>query len=123
MLLHGGEDPAALPENPTEEDLQRSEAIAQLIQEVEANYQSLASKSKNVTRVRLNGSTHGSFSDLVLAQPTDPNSSLLLAARGHEIISALSIAFFDRHLKGKAAELLDEIETTFEEASLIEGGR
>ena len=42
--------------------------------------------------------THGHFSDLTLFIP--PDSKQLPAARAHAIITAYTLAFFDRHLRG-----------------------
>lgn len=44
-----------------------------------------------------------------------PPPDRLAAARGHEIITALSVAFFDHHLKGEAGSLLDDPQGQFEE--------
>ena len=47
---------------------------------------------------------HSSFSDLPLLAHPD---SALAARRGHEIIVAYTLAFFDRYLKGQLSPLLD----------------
>ena len=46
--------------------------------------------------VSISGTNHGSFSDLVLFLPG--SSPGIEPARGHEIINALTVAFFDRYL-------------------------
>ena len=63
--------------------------------------------------VSISGTNHGSFSDLVLFLPG--SSPGIEPARGHEIINALTVAFFDRYLKGAEAPLLDDPGAAFPE--------
>lgn len=65
--------------------------------------------------VKLARTEHGNFSDLVLFYPR--KSSDLDPKRGHEIINAYTLAFFDRYLKGKPSDLLTETTSRFSEAT------
>jgi predicted dienelactone hydrolase len=60
--------------------------------------------------VRVPGMFHEDFSDAPLLSPFAPwlgISGPMDAQRGHAIVSAYELAFFDRHLKGVPAPLLD----------------
>jgi hypothetical protein len=105
LLLHSQPDPV-----PPDQQA----VLDRLMAEVEANFAALRAHSPQVWEVTLRGASHGSFSDLVLASPPAPDR--LAAERGHELINALSLAFFDRHLKGSGGDLLDQIEANFPEA-------
>lgn len=71
--------------------------------------------------VRVPGMFHSNFTDIAiwtplaqrlgLAGPIDPQ-------RAHAIINAYSLAFFDRHLQGRPAPLLDGPATLYPEAQL-----
>ncbi len=52
------------------------------------------------------GTDHGDFSDLALFYPRD--KARLDPKRGHEIIRALTLAFFDQYLRGKPSALLSD---------------
>jgi dienelactone hydrolase len=106
LLLHSGEDPSAVGESASEEERALAPLMAQLMAEVESNNRLLVERSPEVWRVSIRDTTHGSFSDLVLADPAASDS----AARAHEIIQSLSLAFFDRFLRDLPAPLLDNIE-------------
>ncbi len=98
LLLHSEPEPV-----PAE---QRA-VLEELMAEVEAGFASLRANSPRVWDVTLRGASHGSFSDLVLA--ATPPADRLSAARGHQIINTLSLAFFDRHLKEGSTNLSDVI--------------
>jgi hypothetical protein len=57
----------------------------------------------DVTIARTN---HGHFSDLPLFLALFQDTTLLGGRRGHEIISAYTLAFFDQVLKGRKSSLL-----------------
>ena len=75
----------------------------------------LAASTGDWHDVTIAGSNHGSFSDLVLFLPG--SSPGIRPARGHEIVNALTLAFFDRYLKSAAAPLLDDSEAAFPEVT------
>jgi hypothetical protein len=47
---------------------------------------------------------HGHFSDFLLFSPRDPVE--LAPRRAHEIITAYTLAFFDKYLRGQTSDLL-----------------
>jgi predicted dienelactone hydrolase len=60
--------------------------------------------------VRVPGTFHSNFTDIANWTPLAPQWGLagsIDAQRAHDIINAYSLAFFDRHLLGRPAELLD----------------
>ncbi len=64
------------------------------------------------------GMFHADFSDGPLLSPLAARlgiSGSLPAGRAHEIVNAYSVAFFDRHLRGQAAPLLDGPDARFPE--------
>lgn len=99
LLMHG---------EPDEVPPEQQEVLERLMAEVEGNFALLRERSPQVWEVTLRGASHGSFSDLVLAGPV--GEGRLGAARGHEIINQLSLAFFGRHLKGEASPFLESVE-------------
>jgi predicted dienelactone hydrolase len=68
----------------------------------------------DVTIARTN---HGHFSDLPLFMTLFKDTTLLGARRDHEIISAYTLAFFDRYLEGRMSPLLDGTTSPFAEAT------
>ncbi len=59
--------------------------------------------------------THGDFSDLALFYPRA--KAALEAKRGHEIINAYTLAFFDHYLRGRPTDLLAGPSARFPEAA------
>jgi hypothetical protein len=60
--------------------------------------------------VQVPGMFHVDMTDVPLLSPLAPTFGLsgpIGAQRAHRIINAYSVAFFDRHLKGRPAALLD----------------
>ncbi len=60
--------------------------------------------------VRVPGMFHSNFTDIARWTPLIPLSGLagpIDAQRAHDIVNAYSLAFFDRHLQGRHARLLD----------------
>jgi predicted dienelactone hydrolase len=60
--------------------------------------------------VQLPGMFHIDFTDLTYLSPIFPKTGFsgpIGAQRAHDIVSAYSVAFFDKHLKGIATKLLD----------------
>lgn len=65
--------------------------------------------------VTIGGTDHGDFSDLALFYPRTKDR--LDPKRGHEIINAYSVAFFDRYLRGRDSELLGRAPSPFSEVT------
>jgi predicted dienelactone hydrolase len=75
--------------------------------------------------VRLPGTFHVNFTDIPTWTPLAPLLGLagpMDAQRAHNIVNAYSLAFFDRHLLGRPAELLDGPATQYAE-SMFESRR
>ena len=65
--------------------------------------------------LKIANTNHGSFSDLPLLVQWSPE--LLPARRGHEIIGAYTLAFFDQYLKDKKSALLEKPSADFPEVA------
>ncbi|MEO8452993.1 MAG: alpha/beta fold hydrolase [Gemmatimonadota bacterium] len=110
MLFHHGIDDAALA----------PEANRPMMREMMAGMRSTDSTARagaggdwyDVTIARTN---HGSFSDLLLFRKQD--TTLVAPRRAHEIISAYTLAFFDRYLKGHKSPLLKRAAPEFPEVA------
>ena len=114
MLMHS--EMAA--ETPPFEDPDSAAAYAEAIERLMADVRETDAGLKAASTgdwydLTIAGSNHGSFSDLVLFIPGA--SPGIDPARGYEIINALTVAFFDRYLKGAEAPLLDDPGAVFEE--------
>ena len=107
MLMHGDVAADAPPFEDPDSIAAYNEAIERLMAEVRDTDARLKSASTgDWYDVTIAGTNHGSFSDLVLFIPgASPN---IEPARGYEIINALTVAFFDRYLKGVESPLLDD---------------
>jgi hypothetical protein len=68
----------------------------------------------DITIARTN---HGHFADVALYYKAFEDTTLLAGRRGHEIISAYTLAFFDRYLQGKASPLLAQPSSRFPEVT------
>jgi predicted dienelactone hydrolase len=110
MLMHNTDDPtASVPDSV-------KPAMAKLVEETRAISARTKAKSTGPwTEVRIDRTNHGHFSDLTLIYKPD-TTKLLSARRAHEIINAYTLAFFDRHLRGKQ----DVVMPTFPEAKVEE---
>ena len=114
MLMHNTE----LPEAPPSDDPAVAEGNARALEQLMAAVDSTSAAMRTASTgdwydVSISGTNHGSFSDLVLFLPG--SSPGIEPARGHEIINALTVAFFDRYLKGAEAPLLDDPGAAFPE--------
>jgi hypothetical protein len=107
MLMHGDVAADAPPFEDPDSIAAYNDAIERLMAEVRDTDARLKSASTgDWYDVTIAGTNHGSFSDLVLFIPgASPN---IEPARGYEIINALTVAFFDRYLKGVESPLLDD---------------
>jgi predicted dienelactone hydrolase len=71
--------------------------------------------------VHLPGTFHFNFTDIPIWTPLAPQLGLagpIDAQREHNIVNAYSLAFFDRHLLGRSAKLLDVQARQYPEATL-----
>ena len=114
MLMHNTE----LREAPTSDDPEVAEANARAMEQLMGAVDSTSAAMRTASTgdwydVSISGTNHGSFSDLVLFLPG--SSPGIEPARGHEIINALTVAFFDRYLKGAETQLLDDPGAVFPE--------
>ena len=107
MLMHGDVAADTPPFEDPDSIAAYNDAIERLMAEVRDTDARLKSASTgDWYDVTIAGTNHGSFSDLVLFIPgASPN---IEPARGYEIINALTVAFFDRYLKGADAPLLND---------------
>ncbi len=73
-------------------------------------------------QVHLRGTGHMNYSDMALWSPMLMRMSMqagpIAPRRAHAVISEITLAWFDRHLKGKAAPILDDLESRFPEAEV-----
>ena len=114
MLMHGD----VVAETPPFEDpdsiADYNDAFERLMAVVRETDAGLRAASRGDSYdITIAGTNHGSFSDLVLFIPGA--SPGIDPVRGHEIINALTLAFFDRYLKGAEASLLDDPGAVFDE--------
>ena len=114
MLMHG--ETAA--ETPPFEDPDSAAAFTAALEELMAEVRETDAALKAASTgdwydITIAGTNHGSFSDLVMLMPALAPATT--PARGYEIINALTLAFFDRYLKGADAPLLDDPGAVFEE--------
>ncbi|MEW6127789.1 MAG: hypothetical protein AB1757_12195 [Acidobacteriota bacterium] len=98
MLMHHGlEDKPPKPE--------QSEVMKELIAMTKTQTTTFINRSTNDWyEITIDKTQHGHFSDFLLFFPRSP--SQLDPRRAHEIIIAYTMAFFDKHLRGKDSELL-----------------
>jgi predicted dienelactone hydrolase len=111
LFHHGGDDAAAAPEanRPVIREM------AALIRGYDSTARARATSDwYDVTIARTN---HGHFSDLPLFMAVFKDTTLLAGHRGHEIITAYTLAFFDRYLKGGESPLLASPSPQFPEVT------
>ena len=115
MLMHGGGDPKrGVP-------AEQHGIVDDLMKTVEAwDAKFHAAATGVVYDLRIARTEHGNFSDLPLFFPRD--SAALEPARAHAIITAYTVAFFDQHLRGVRAPLLDAPSPAFPEVTFVRGG-
>ena len=117
MLMHAGEFPEAPPSDDPDVAAANEEAFAELMAQVARTDSALkAASTGDWYDVTIAGTNHGSFSDLVMFIPgSSPN---IEPARGHEIVNALTLAFFDRYLKGAEVPLLNDPAAAYPEVEM-----
>ncbi len=104
LLFRANETPEPPAGSPDPEEARA--ALNDLIATVKATDASFMSASSGPgLALAINGASHGSFSDLVLFQ--FGGAPALSPRRGHEIINAWTLAFFNKRLKGEQSGLLD----------------
>jgi hypothetical protein len=110
LMSHGVDDALAYPEEDRP-------AVRELVALVES-WDSTARERSTADwfQVKIRGSDHGDFSDLALFYPRGEDR--LDARRGHEIINAYTLAFFDRYLRGRDSDLLRGEQSAFPEVTL-----
>ena len=111
LFHHGGDDTASAPE--ANRPLIREMAV--LIRGLDSTARTRATGDwYDVTIAKTN---HGHFSDLPLFMALFKDTTLLAGRRGHEIISAYTLAFFDRYLRGSGSPLLASPSPLFPEVT------
>jgi len=112
MLFHHGIDNAAAgPE--ANRAVAREQAA--LIRGLDSTARALATADwYDVTIAKTN---HGHFSDLPLFMALFQDTTLLAGRRGHEIIDAYTLAFFDQYLRGRQSPLLAAPSAQFPEVA------
>jgi len=97
LMHHGGKDIVDKPE--------QQPVLDELIAQTESWDRALLEHSTNDWyEVTIAKTQHGHFSDFMLALP--PSCKELDARRGHAIINAYTLAFFDHYLRGENSDLL-----------------
>ena len=97
LMHHGNEDKAPKPED--------NSVMKELIEMTQAQDRSLLEHSTNDWyEVTIAKTQHGHFSDFLLFFPKNPAE--LDPHRAHEIITAYTVAFFDKYLRGEKSDLL-----------------
>jgi dienelactone hydrolase len=99
MLMHNTEDPAASVPEAQKAIMNRLSAEARAIDSV-----TRARSTGPWTEVWIDRTGHGHFSDLTFFYPPDTTKKLS-ARRAHEIINGLTLAFFEKHLRGRSVSL------------------
>jgi predicted dienelactone hydrolase len=97
LMHHGGEDKAPKPEQEA--------ILKEYIAQTEVWDRSMIEHSTTDRyEVTIAKTQHGHFSDFMLAIPPDKDE--LDARRGHAIVIAYTLAFFDKYLRGQDSDLL-----------------
>jgi hypothetical protein len=97
LMHHGGEDKPPKPE--------QAEVMKEMIAITKDYDRSLLEHSTNDWyEITIAKTQHGHFSDFLLFFPTNPAE--LAPRRAHEIITAYTLAFFDKYLRGQNNDLL-----------------
>jgi predicted dienelactone hydrolase len=97
LMHHGNEDKAPKPED--------NSVMKELIEMTEAHDRSLLEHSSNDWyEITIAKTQHGHFSDFLIFFPKNPAE--LDPHRAHEIITAYTLAFFNKYLRGQGSDLL-----------------
>lgn len=112
MMHHLGEDKAPKPED--------NGVMQQLIAETKEKDQSFLHRCINDWyEVSLANTQHGHFSDFMLFIPHNPKE--LEPKRGYEIITAYTLAFFNKYLRGQDSDLLKASTSPYPEVTFNKG--
>ena len=108
LMHHGNEDKPPKPEDaPVMKEL--------IAMTKERNRVFLERSSNDRYEITLARTQHGHFSDFLLFIP--PRADELEARRAHEIVTAYTMAFFDKYLRGRDSELLKAPSATYSEVT------
>src|SRR6188474_88522 len=112
MLFHHGiDDAAAAPEA-------NKAMLRDMLKEIQGYDRAALERARaDWYDVTIAGTNHGHFSDLPLFMSQFKDTTLMAGRRGHEIIAAYTLAFFDRYLKGRTSDLLDGPSTRYPEVT------
>lgn len=115
MLLHNTDDPLKrAPEG-------QQDVLKEMVKAVSDWDDKFRSASTNdVYDIRIARTAHGNFSDLTLFYPRD--TSTMEPKRAHAIITAYTVAFFGKTLRGRPSALLDSSPTEFPEVTFVHRG-
>ena len=73
--------------------------------------------------VHIKGTAHNNYSDLPMMSPMvmrmAQQAGPIAPGRAYEIINAVTVAWFDKYLKGRPAPLLDNLSATYPEAEVL----
>ncbi|MEE2778267.1 MAG: hypothetical protein VYE73_16060 [Acidobacteriota bacterium] len=107
-----------VPPSETEEERERTEGIiVELVAMVTEREDALiAASTADWYRVEVAESTHGTFSDFLHLTPDGIGE--IGSERGHQVLTGVTRAFFDRYLKAAPATALDQALTSFAELSV-----
>ncbi len=97
LMHHGGEDK---PPKPTDAAVMKE--LTEMTRERDRLF--LDRSTGDRFEVTIAKTQHGHFSDFLLFFP--PRADELDARRGHEIVIAYTLAFFDKYLRGRDSDLL-----------------
>ena len=73
--------------------------------------------------VHIKGTAHNNYSDMPMMSPVmmrmSQQAGPIAPGRAYEIINAVTLAWFDKYLKGRPAPLLDNLEATYPEVEIL----
>lgn len=112
LMHHGGEDKPPKPD--------QAEVMKEMIAMTQAWDRSLLDHSTNDWyEITIAKTQHGHFSDFLLFFPRNPAE--LDPRRAHEIITAYTLAFFDKYLRGQDSDLLKAPSDQYAEVTFKKG--
>jgi dienelactone hydrolase len=112
VMHHGGEDK---PPKPADAAVMKE--LTAMTQERDRSF--LSHVTNDWYEVTISKTQHGHFSDFLLFFPR--NQAELDPRRAHEIITAYTLAFFDKYLRGRDSDLLAAASTAYPEVTFKKG--
>ncbi|MGH8251033.1 MAG: alpha/beta hydrolase family protein [Steroidobacteraceae bacterium] len=113
LMLNNTPPPPPKPDDPDQQALQR-----ELLATIQGWHEALMQKSTgDGYTLTIAGTDHLNFSDLPLLLPANPK--LIEPRRAHQIITAYTLAFFDKYLRGKESELLKGPSSAYPEVTFV----